>query len=118
MTTSLLANQVYRHPTKLRVVRSSEVAPNSIENKVVLADPAMKALEQTLRRVAPACVNVLIVGETGVGKDVFATLLHELSNRADKPFLSLNCAALPEALLEGELFGYERGAYTGAATSK
>jgi DNA-binding NtrC family response regulator len=86
--------------------------------KVVLKDPAMKALGRAVSRVAAARVNVLILGETGVGKDVVASMLHELSPRCEEPFLSVNCASLPEALLESELFGYERGAFTGAVASK
>ncbi len=86
--------------------------------KVVFEDPTMKALEQSVRRVAPASVNVLVLGETGAGKDIVASMLHELSTRAEQPFLRLNCASVPEALLESELFGHERGAFTGAATSK
>jgi transcriptional regulator with GAF, ATPase, and Fis domain len=61
---------------------------------------------------------VLVLGETGAGKDVIAAMLHELSTRAAKAFFALNCATLPEALLESELFGYERGAFTGASMSK
>ena len=85
---------------------------------VVLMDPAMRALGRDVSRVAAARVNVLILGETGVGKDVVACMLHELSPRSQEPFLSVNCASLPEALLESELFGYERGAFTGAVASK
>ena len=80
--------------------------------------PAMVALKRTLIRVAPAPVNVLVLGETGAGKDVVASLLHELSPRAAKRFVGLNCASFPEALIESELFGHERGAFTGAASAK
>ena len=85
---------------------------------VILKDPAMQSLRRTITRVAPAPVNVLVLGETGVGKDVFASMLHELSPRAAKPFLRINCSSLPDALLESELFGFERGAFTGAASAK
>ena len=81
-------------------------------------DDAMKALHRTILRVAAAPVSVLILGETGVGKDVVASLLHESSPRAAGAFLRLNCASLPEGLLESELFGYERGAFTGATGAK
>ena len=84
--------------------------------KVVLRDPAMERLAATVRRVAPANVGVLILGETGSGKDVIASMVHEFSLRADKPFLGMNCASVPDALLESELFGHERGAFTGATT--
>lgn len=80
--------------------------------------PAMKAVKQVIRQIAPTDVNVLIQGESGTGKEVVADTLHELSDRRDKRFLKISCAAIPETLLESELFGHERGAFTGAAASK
>jgi two-component system, NtrC family, response regulator HydG len=71
-----------------------------------------------LRRAAPTTVTVLCLGETGVGKEVFARLLHQMSPRAGKPFVAVNCAALPESLIEAELFGVVKGAYTGASGSR
>jgi two-component system response regulator AtoC len=85
---------------------------------IVLSDPKMIDLHEVIRRVARTQVNVLILGETGVGKDVMASLLHELSPRRDRPFLKLNCATFSPALLESELFGHEKGAFTGAAAAK
>lgn len=78
----------------------------------------MERLWRVADLVADSRINVLLLGETGVGKEVMATRIHARSERAGKPFVRINCAALPEALLEGELFGYERGAFTGALTSK
>ena len=81
---------------------------------VVLRDPAMRALHAEAARVARASINVLILGETGVGKEVLARAIHAHSARAKGPFLGVNCAALAESLLESELFGSEKGAFTGA----
>jgi two-component system response regulator AtoC len=78
----------------------------------------MQALHETVRRVAPADVNVLVLGETGAGKDVVATLLHAFSGRAARSLVTINCACLSENMLESELFGYERGAFTGAVSPK
>jgi transcriptional regulator with GAF, ATPase, and Fis domain len=77
-------------------------------------NPAMGALKATLAKVAASDVPVLIQGETGTGKEVLGRQLHALSPRASKPFVKLNCAAVPSELIESELFGYERGAFTGA----
>ena len=78
----------------------------------------MLELARLIRLVAPRSATVLIEGETGTGKEVVAQALHRLSKRANKPFAVLNCAAIPEALLEAELFGHTRGAFTGAVTSR
>ena len=76
--------------------------------------PAMARVQEMALRVAGANINVLILGETGVGKEVLATMLHQRSPRARKPFVALNCGSLPESIIESELFGNERGAFTGA----
>lgn len=80
--------------------------------------PVMQQLIETLLAVAPSSSTVLITGETGTGKEVFSRLLHQESPRREGPFVAVNCAALPEALLESELFGYKRGAFTGAERDK
>ncbi len=82
------------------------------------ACPAMRKIYSTLRLLAPVDVPVLLLGESGVGKDVAATLLHKYSLRSNENFVSVNCAALPSDLLESELFGYESGAFTGAGKAK
>jgi two-component system nitrogen regulation response regulator GlnG len=76
--------------------------------------PAMQEVYKAIGRVAPQDVTVLITGESGTGKELVARAIYHYSHRADKPFLSLNCAAIPETLLESELFGHEKGAFTGA----
>ncbi len=85
---------------------------------VVIRDPAMLALYAQAYRAARASISVMLLGETGVGKEVLARAIHTHSPRAGGPFLSINCAALSETLLESELFGYERGAFTGAVQSR
>jgi len=84
----------------------------------ITLNPQMLKIQQTIGQIAHTDVPVLIHGESGVGKEVVARAIHESSDRRDKPFLKINCAALPSDLLESEMFGYERGAFTGAFTSK
>jgi len=79
---------------------------------------AMREIFATIERVGPTRATVLLCGESGVGKDMIARAIHQHSPRADKPFVKINCTALPENLMESELFGYEKGAFTGANVSK
>jgi two-component system response regulator HydG len=80
--------------------------------------PRFRAVLETLRQAAPTSATVLLGGESGTGKELAARLVHDLSQRAAGPFVPINCAAIPEGLLESELFGYEKGAFTGAASRK
>jgi two-component system response regulator AtoC len=98
-------------------VRGSEVAGDS-GSAVIVQDPGMRRVHQLAARAAAGNINILIVGETGAGKEVLADTVHKLSPRAKAPFLCLNCAAFADNLLESELFGYERGAFTGALVAK
>ena len=84
------------------------------ENNFVYKSEPMKNIIQIARQVANVDSTVLITGESGVGKDMVARFIHKNSSRADSPFIHLNCGAIPESLLESELFGYEPGAFTGA----
>ncbi len=92
--------------------------PSPSADEALVLSPVMQELYQVARRAASAPSNLLILGETGAGKDVLARTLHRASPRADRPFLALNCAGLNENLLESELFGHERGAFTGALAAK
>ena len=80
--------------------------------------PAMRGIREQLEKISAANLPVLIHGESGTGKDVLARLFHKLSPWASGPFVKINCPAIPASLMESELFGYERGAFTGANTSK
>ena len=85
---------------------------------IISIDPKMKRVFELVSKSANSHVSVLIQGESGTGKDLIANALHSLSNRRDKPFVVLNCAAIPSELLESELFGHEKGAFTGADAMK
>ncbi len=86
--------------------------------RIVGEHPSMKETSQMVQRVAATDSTVLVLGESGTGKELFARAIHHLSPRAEQPFVALNCAAIPEGLVENELFGHERGAYTGAGARK
>jgi two-component system response regulator PilR (NtrC family) len=90
---------------------------NSLEN-FIGSSPVIEKLKNTIRTVAPTASTVLIYGESGTGKELVARAVHSCSTRASEPFVSINCGAFPETLLESELFGYVKGAFTGASQNK
>jgi two-component system, NtrC family, response regulator AtoC len=103
----------------LRTGRSPrEAAPATRGDEPIVLDPAMRRVYTLVDRIADSPMTILILGETGVGKEGVAEAIHKKSSRRDKPLIKLNCAALPENLLESELFGYEKGAFTGADKRK
>jgi len=87
-------------------------------SNIIGRSPAMKNMLETMALVAPSEATVLIVGESGTGKELIANAIHQNSPRKDRPFIKVNCAALPETLLESELFGHEKGSFTGAIANK
>jgi DNA-binding NtrC family response regulator len=100
------------------ILLKEELAARRGAQQIVGEDPRLKQVSMTLQRAAGTDTTVLLEGESGTGKELFARTLHVLSPRADGPFVAINCAAIPEALLETELFGHEKGAFTGAANRK
>jgi DNA-binding NtrC family response regulator len=114
---------ILRAIEKLQIEREHLILREELRRKDALGDllgstDAMKGLFDTIRRVARTSTTVVIRGESGSGKELVAQAIHKDSPRRDRPFVSVNCAALPETLMEAELFGYERGAFTGAVTTK
>jgi DNA-binding NtrC family response regulator len=95
-----------------------ELAERRGAPRIIGEDPKLRQVLQQLHRAAATDVTVLLEGESGTGKELFARALHALSPRAEGPFVAINCAAIPETLLETELFGHEKGAFTGAAARK
>jgi DNA-binding NtrC family response regulator len=86
--------------------------------KIIGESTAIHNLSREIQRVAPTDATVLLTGESGTGKEVFSRAVHQLSSRRDKPFVTVNCAAIPHTLIENELFGHEKGSYTGATSRK
>ncbi|GLQ56513.1 sigma-54-dependent transcriptional regulator [Devosia nitrariae] len=101
-----------------RVLRAAAGQRDDLEQRLVGRSNVMVDLRRKIRTIGPTDADVLIVGETGTGKEVTARALHDLSARADKPFIAINCAALPANMIESELFGHEAGAFPGAMRAR
>lgn len=115
-TLRLLVDRAFKmHELELENRRLQSVADNSPLEGIVAASSAMRNVCRMIEKVAPTNVTTLLLGESGTGKELLARALHRLSPRAEKRFVAINCAAIPENLLESELFGYEKGAFTGAS---
>jgi len=101
-------------PPEAELIAAVLAAVSDDDRPVVARDPVMQTVMRLADQVAPSDASILITGESGVGKEVMARYVHKASRRSDRPFISVNCAAIPENLLESELFGHEKGAFTGA----
>ncbi|MGK0499540.1 MAG: two-component system NtrC family response regulator [Oceanicoccus sp.] len=106
------AYQMYTLETQNRQLQSQEQSPL---DGIIANDPQMLRICKTIEKVAPTTVTTTLLGESGTGKEVFAKAIHNLSNRNGHRFVAINCAAVPENLMESELFGYEKGSFTGAS---
>jgi len=105
-------------PPEAELIAAVLAAVSDDERPLVTHDPAMQTVLALADQVASSDASILITGESGAGKEVMARYLHKRSRRADRPFISVNCAAIPENLLESELFGHEKGAFTGAVARR
>jgi len=105
-------------PPEAELIAAVLAAVADDERPLIARDDAMTAVLALADQIAPSDASILITGESGVGKEVMARYIHNASRRADKPFISVNCAAIPENLLESELFGHEKGAFTGAVARR
>jgi two-component system response regulator AtoC len=120
----LVVHGISEHRDRTRTLPSPPLVPSASPAQdprggaTVVNDPATRRIHEIVELVAKSSLPVFLLGETGVGKDVVAETIHRRSQRASRPFVRVNCAALPSALLESELFGYERGAFTGAVQAR
>ena len=112
----LIGRLAERNEMRSEVVRLRNRLATREDEGIASRSPAMRRVLDLVEQVAPSSASVFITGESGSGKDYVAQILHELSGRSSAPFIAVNCPAIPETLLESELFGHERGAFTGALT--
>jgi DNA-binding NtrC family response regulator len=117
-TPESIADQLIELQTQVVQLRSTIGAKEALPADMIGVSPGFRAAFDLLRQGSKSQITVLLLGETGVGKELFARALHAMGARADKPFVAVNCAAIPAELVESELFGVERGAYTGAQSAR
>jgi two-component system NtrC family response regulator len=113
----IVARAFHLHGIEEENRRLEQSGASTVLGSMVTASPEMMKVARTIERVATTNVSVMLLGASGTGKELLARAVHEQSDRAEGPFVAINCAAIPENLLEAELFGYERGAFTGAVKS-
>src|SRR5258708_29542814 len=112
-----MSSQYTVTPSEEFYTKNHATRPRKFE-QLIGDSPALEAVLEGVKRVAPTSSTVLIQGETGTGKELIARAIHNISSRCGRPFVKLNCAAIPLDLLESELFGHEQGAFTGAIEQK
>jgi two-component system NtrC family response regulator len=114
----LIVSRAFRlHSLESENRRLESVSAQTVLGSIITAAPEMMKVARTIERVASTSVSVMLLGASGTGKELLARAVHEQSGRGSGPFVAINCGAIPETLLEAELFGYERGAFTGAVKS-
>ncbi len=103
---------------ELRELRAEVSNQNNIENQIIGKSESIKRLRHVVQNVAQSHADILLLGETGTGKDLIAKCLHQNSKRKERNFVAINCGAIPESIIESELFGHESGAFTGAIKTR
>ncbi len=116
---TILANATRQRETEIELeITRRRLRETGVLGGLVGASPSMREILSLIERIAPSNVSVLITGESGTGKELVARTLHNLSPRKSRPFVAVNCAAIPETLIESEIFGHEKGAFTGAVEKR